>query len=82
MRSCLEREPAETVKGIEYDIKEMWKRLDEKYGDPAKLTDTIVNTIQNIRPIKEEENKRFIQLVVWCLGSNDFNRFNLRTTTF
>ena len=63
VRSCLEREPAETVKGIEYDITEMWKRLDEKYGDPAKLTDTIVNTIQNIRPIKEEENKRFIQLV-------------------
>ncbi|XP_068713032.1 uncharacterized protein [Montipora foliosa] len=63
LRSCLEREPAETVKGVDDDIKEMWKRLDEKYGDPAKLTDAIINTIQDIRPIKEGENKRFIELV-------------------
>ena len=45
LRSCLEKEPAETVEGIDDDIKEMWKRLDEKYGDPAKLTDSIINTI-------------------------------------
>ena len=63
LRSCLEKEPAETVKGIDDDIKEMWKRLDEKYGDPAKLTNTIINTIQDIRPIKEGEKKRFIELV-------------------
>ena len=63
LRSCLEREPAETVKGVDDDIIEMWKRLDEKYGDPAKLTDAIINTIQDIRPIKEGENKRFIELV-------------------
>ena len=63
LRSCLEKEPAETVKGIDEDIKEMWKRLDEKYGDPAKLTDAIINTIQDIRPIKEGENTRFIELV-------------------
>lgn len=41
----------------------MWKRFNEKYGDPAKLTDTITNTIQDISPIKEGENKRFIQFV-------------------
>ena len=62
LRSCLEKEPAEAVKGMDDDIREMWKRLDEKYGDPAKLTDTIINTIQDIRPIKEGENKRFIEL--------------------
>ena len=63
LRSCLEKEPAETVKCIGDDIKEMWKRLDEKYGDPAILTDTIINTIQDIRLIKEWESKRFIELV-------------------
>ena len=63
LRSCLEKEPAETVKGVDDDIKEMWKRLGEKYGDPAKLTDAIINTIQDIRPIKEGENKRFIEFV-------------------
>ena len=57
LRSCLEKEP------VDDDIKEMWKRLDEKYGDPAKLTDAIINTIQDIRPIKEGENKRFIEFV-------------------
>ena len=63
LRSCLEKEPAETLKGIDDDVKEMWKRLDEKYGDPAKLTDAIINTIQDIRPIKEGDRKRFIELV-------------------
>ena len=63
LRSCLEKEPAETVKGVDDDIKEMWKRFDEKYGDLAKLTDAIINTIQDIRPIKEGENKRFIEFV-------------------
>ena len=63
LRSCLEKEPAETVKGVDDDIKEMWKRLDEKYGDPAKLTDAIINTIQDIRPIEEGENERLIVLI-------------------
>ena len=63
LHSCLEREPTETVKGVDDDIKEMYKRLDEKNGDPAKLTDAIINTIQDIRPIKEGGNKRFIELV-------------------
>ena len=59
----LGKEPAETVKGVDDDIKEMWKRFDEKYGDLAKLTDAIINTIQDISPIKEGENKRFIEFV-------------------
>ena len=63
LRSCLEKKPAETVKGVDDDIKEMWKRLDEKYGDPAKLTDAIINTIQDIRPIEEGENERLIVLI-------------------
>jgi len=41
----------------------MWKRLEEKYGHPAKLTDLIINTIQDIRPIKEGRNKRVKELV-------------------
>ena len=51
------------MKGVDDDIKEMWKRLDEKYGDPALLADAIINTNQDIRPIKEGKNKRFIKLV-------------------
>ena len=85
LRSCLEKEPAETVKGIDDDIKEMWKRLNEKYGDPAKLTDVIINTIQDIRPIKEGENKRFIEFVDAVEdGYKDLNRLGFEreiTTT-
>ena len=53
LRSCLGKEPTDAVKGVEDDIQEMWKRLDERYGDPAKVADAIINTIQNIKPIKE-----------------------------
>ena len=37
MCSCLGNDPATIVKSIDDDISEMWKRLDEKYGDPAKV---------------------------------------------
>ena len=63
LRSCLGKEATDTVKSIDDDIQEMWKRLDEKYGDPAKVADAIINTVQNVRPIKEGENKKFIELV-------------------
>lgn len=44
---CLEKELVEIVKGIimDDDIKEMWKRFYEKYGDLVKLTDVIINII-------------------------------------
>ena len=37
LRSCLSKEAANTVKSIDDDLDAMWKRLDEKYGDPAKV---------------------------------------------
>ena len=42
LRSCLGSDPANTVKSIDDDISEMWKRIDEKYGDPAKIADVII----------------------------------------
>ena len=54
LRSCLGKKATDTVKSEDDDIQEMWKRLDEKYGDPAKVADAIINTIKNVRPIKEE----------------------------
>ena len=86
LRSCLEKGPAETVKGIDDDIKDMWKRLERKiYGDPAKLTDVIINTIQDKGPIKEGENQGFIELVEAVEdGYKDLKRLGLEreiTTT-
>lgn len=64
---------------------EMLKRLDEKYGDPAKLFDTIMNTIQSKRTIREGENKRFIELAnIVEDGYKDLERLGLEkeiTTT-
>lgn len=73
------------MKSIDDDIQEMWKRLDEKYGDPAKVADAIINTVQNVRPIKEGENKKFIELVDAVEdGYNDLKKLGLEreiTTT-
>ena len=33
--SCLSKGPADVVKSIDDNIKDMWKRLDEKYGAPT-----------------------------------------------
>ena len=63
LRSCLGKEPADTVKSVDDDITPMWKRLEEKYGDPAKVPDVVRCAIQNIKPIREGENKKYVELI-------------------
>ena len=63
LRSCLGMEPLARVKSVDDDIQAMWERLDSKYGDPAKVADAIINSIQNVKCIKEGEHKKFIQFV-------------------
>ena len=63
LRSCLGSDPATIVKSIDDDISEMWKRLDEKYGDPAKVADVIIDGIRKTRIIREGEEKRFVEFV-------------------
>ena len=36
LHSCLGSDPAAIVNSVDDDISEMWNRLDEKYGNPAK----------------------------------------------
>ena len=42
---------------------EMWKRLDEKYGDEGKMIDINLADVQNFKQIKDNENKRLIQFI-------------------
>ncbi|CAB4029356.1 Hypothetical predicted protein [Paramuricea clavata] len=63
LRSCLVREPLSIVRSVEDDIEEMLKRLDEKYGDPAKIADAVIESIKEVKVIKEGEHKRFINFV-------------------
>ena len=63
LRSCLGREPADTVKSVDDDMNAMWKRLDEKYGDPAKVVDIVMCAIQKMKPIREGENKKYVEFI-------------------
>ena len=85
LRSCLGKEPADVVKSVDDDIGAMWKRLDEKYGDPAKAADVIMCAIQNMKPIREGENKKFVKFInVIDDGYRDLRRLGLEkeiTTT-
>lgn len=46
---CLGSDFVVIVKSIDDDISEMWKRLDEKYGDLVKVVDVIIDGIWRIR---------------------------------
>ena len=80
LRSCLGSNPATTVKSIDDDISEMWKRLDEKYGDPAKVADVIIDGIWRTRIIREGEEKRFVEFVeIVEDGYRDLKRLGLES---
>ena len=63
LRTCLKGEPARLVNCVDDDIDEMWHRLDDKYGDPAKVADVIIDEIKRFRMLREGEDKRFIEFV-------------------
>ena len=80
LRSCLGKEPLSQVKSVDDDIRDMWKRLDEKYRDPARVANAIINDIRRVRGIKEGENRRFVEFVgIIEDGYRDLKRLGLET---
>lgn len=80
LRSCLGSDPATTVESIDDEISEMWKRLNEKYGDPTKVTDIIIDEIRRTRIIREGEEKRFVEFVeIVEDGYRDLKRLGLES---
>ncbi|PFX30350.1 hypothetical protein AWC38_SpisGene4867 [Stylophora pistillata] len=78
--SCLGSEPVTTVKSIDDDVREMWKRLDEKYGDPAKVAEVIIDGLRRTRIVREGEEKRFVELVeIVENGYRDLKRLGLES---
>ena len=78
LKQCLSGEALETVRGVEDDFEEMVKRLDQRYGDPTKLADRIINEIKGIDKIPEGNNRKLIYAIntieqCWL----DMKRFNL-----
>lgn len=58
----------------------MWQRLDEKYGDPAKVADVIIDVIKRFRITREGEDKCFIEFVTLIEdGYMDLRRLGLKT---
>ena len=78
LHSCLGNEPANTVKNIDEDATEMWKRLDEKYRDPSKVADIIIDRIRRTRIIRDGKEKRFNEFVeIIEDGYRDLRRLGL-----
>ena len=65
LRTCLCRKAQEMVKVVDDDYEEMFRRLDEEYGDPSQAVDLIMSQIRRYRVPKEDGTKlvEFIEIV-------------------
>ena len=60
---CLQGKPLDMIKGIGQDYEAAWDYLDSVYGDPRFVADIITQDICRFRPIKDNEDSRFCDLV-------------------
>ena len=85
LRSCLCKNELSIVKGAGDDVEEMWEKLDEEYGDPAIVADTIIDEIKRFKPIADKDHRKFIEFFgVIEEGYRDLERLSMRreiTTT-
>lgn len=63
LRSCLGPEPAKLIEGISSDLKAVWRYLDQNYGDPRVISDTVTADLERFKPIQPGEDHRFCDLV-------------------
>ena len=63
LHSCLGPEPAKLIEGISSDLKAAWRYLDQNYGDPRVISDTVTADLERFKPIKPGEDHRFCELV-------------------
>ena len=63
LRSCLGPEPAKLVDGISTDLKAAWNYLDQNYGDPRIVSDTVTADLERFKAIQPGEDHRFCDLV-------------------
>ena len=63
LRSYLSDEIKEEIEGLGEDTKQIWKRLDEKYGDQGKLVDAITSEIKKLGKSVNEDPKGTIEMI-------------------
>ena len=78
--ACLDKQSQGIIKNIDDDLREMWKRLDDVYGQSSKLVDIVMYEIKRLRIVKEGDYKRFMQLVdVVEAGYRDLERAGIKS---
>ncbi|CAB3985756.1 Hypothetical predicted protein, partial [Paramuricea clavata] len=63
LRSCLNAQPAKLIEGISSDLKTAWKYLDQNYGNPRVVSDTVTSDLEKFKIIQPGEDYRFCELV-------------------
>jgi hypothetical protein len=63
LKSCLEKDPLDTVKNVDDDLPKMWDRLDDRYGRSTKIVDAIMYEIKQLKAVSEGDGSKFIHLV-------------------
>ncbi|XP_047499242.1 uncharacterized protein LOC125046242 [Penaeus chinensis] len=63
LKMCLGGEALQTVKGSEGNYNEMFKRLDDKFGNPRKIVDLVISDLKSLRKISDGDTKGFIKMV-------------------
>ena len=75
--SCLKDEAKKLVENID-TVTEIWKRLDERFGNPAVLVDAIMSDIKSIGEISDGDEQKCIEFVnVIERGYTDLRRLHL-----
>ena len=63
LRQCLGKNVLSILGSGDYDLSQIFTRLDEKYGDPSKMVDSIITEIQRYRKIESDDPKRVIEFI-------------------
>ena len=63
LKKCLAGDALTCVEGVEDEFQEMFSRLDNKYGNPCKLTESIVSELKNLKPVQDGDSKRLVRLI-------------------
>ena len=63
LRNALPDNAKSLVRDMSDNIKEMWRQLDERYGDEGKIAEIILNDIKHFRPIKANEERRLLTFI-------------------
>ena len=79
LKSCLSGQASDVVRNVDNSIKDMWSRLDDRFGRISKITDAIMYKIKKIKPIQEGDDRKFTEMVDMIEGSfRDLKRIDMQ----